>query len=146
MELGDEAPKRPTSNVRARRELPAAGPPGIAPRPRPAIRAPFPLPPDFTPRILLPGQAVSAGQGRLKFLCAMRDPERVGEVLDVMKALASMHMTQVVVTHEMSFAREAAEQVVFFDRGVILEQGPPAQVLINPREERTRAFLKRYLA
>ncbi len=73
------------------------------------------------------------------------DPEIVGEVLDVMKALAREGMTMVVVTHEMAFAREVSDRVVFMDQGVILEQGPPDQLFANPRETRTREFLSRYL-
>ena len=73
------------------------------------------------------------------------DPEIVGEVLDVMKALAREGMTMVVVTHEMAFAREVSDRVVFMDQGVILEQGPPDQLFANPREIRTREFLSRYL-
>ena len=73
------------------------------------------------------------------------DPEIVGEVLDVMKALAKEGMTMVVVTHEMAFAREVSDRVVFMDQGVILEQGPPAQLFGAPRESRTREFLSRYL-
>ena len=73
------------------------------------------------------------------------DPEIVGEVLDVMKALAREGMTMVVVTHEMAFAREVSDRVVFMDQGVILEQGPPGQLFANPRETRTREFLSRYL-
>jgi polar amino acid transport system ATP-binding protein len=69
------------------------------------------------------------------------DPELVGEVLDVMRDLARTGTTMVVVTHEIGFAREAADTVVFLDAGRIVEQGPPAQVLDSPREERTRAFL-----
>jgi len=69
------------------------------------------------------------------------DPELVGEVLDVMRDLARAGTTMVVVTHEIGFAREAADTVVFLDAGRIVEQGPPAQVLDSPREERTRAFL-----
>ena len=73
------------------------------------------------------------------------DPEIVGEVLDVMKALAREGMTMVVVTHEMAFAKEVSDRVVFMDQGVILEQGAPAEVFGNPREARTREFLSRYL-
>jgi polar amino acid transport system ATP-binding protein len=69
------------------------------------------------------------------------DPELVKEVLDVMRELATEGMTMLVVTHELGFAREVADQVVFMDDGVIVEQGPPAQVLENPREERTKKFL-----
>jgi polar amino acid transport system ATP-binding protein len=71
------------------------------------------------------------------------DPELVGEVLAAMKKLAEDGMTMVVVTHEMGFAREVADRVIFMDGGVILEQGSPAEVLGNPREQRTRDFLAR---
>ena len=73
------------------------------------------------------------------------DPELTGEVLRVMRELAESGMTMVVVTHEMGFAREVADRVVFMDLGRIVEEGPPAQVLGAPREARTREFLKRYL-
>ncbi|MER5871101.1 amino acid ABC transporter ATP-binding protein, partial [Streptomyces sp. NPDC002044] len=73
------------------------------------------------------------------------DPELVGEVLSVMRVLASEGMTMMVVTHEMSFAREVADRVVFMDGGVIVEQGPAAQVVGQPRQERTRNFLNRIL-
>jgi polar amino acid transport system ATP-binding protein len=69
------------------------------------------------------------------------DPELVKEVLDVMRELAAEGMTMIVVTHEIGFAREAADRVIFMDQGVIVEQGPPSQVLDAPREERTRRFL-----
>ena len=73
------------------------------------------------------------------------DPEIVGEVLDVMKELAAEGMTMMVVTHEMAFAREVSDRVVFMDQGVILEQGRPQELFSNPKNERTRAFLSRYL-
>ncbi|KKB61683.1 glutamine ABC transporter ATP-binding protein [Robbsia andropogonis] len=73
------------------------------------------------------------------------DPERVGEVLQVMRNLAANGMTMVVVTHEMQFAKEVADRVCFLSDGKILEEGPPAQVLGDPREDRTREFLKRIL-
>ena len=73
------------------------------------------------------------------------EPEIVGEVLDVMKALAKEGMTMVVVTHEMAFAKEVSDRVVFMDQGVILEQGAPAEVFGHPKEARTREFLSRYL-
>ena len=69
------------------------------------------------------------------------DPELVKEVLDMMRELAAEGMTMLVVTHEMGFAREVGDQVVFMDGGVIVEQGKPADVLDNPREERTKKFL-----
>ena len=71
------------------------------------------------------------------------DPELVGEVLTVMKELAEQGMTMIVVTHEMGFAREVADRVVFMDGGVVVEQGPPAQVIDNPQHERTQSFLSR---
>ena len=73
------------------------------------------------------------------------DPELVGEVLKVMTDLAKSGMTMVVVTHEMGFAREVADRVIFMDGGVIVEQGKPEDVLLHPKEERTRTFLKRVL-
>jgi len=73
------------------------------------------------------------------------DPELVGDVLDVMKNLAKAGMTMIVVTHEMGFAREVADKVVFIDKGVIVEQGKPKQVLDNPQEIRTKSFLNKVL-
>jgi len=73
------------------------------------------------------------------------DPELVGDVLDVMKNLAKAGMTMIVVTHEMGFAREVADKVVFIDKGLIVEQGTPKQVLDNPQESRTKAFLNKVL-
>jgi polar amino acid transport system ATP-binding protein len=73
------------------------------------------------------------------------DPELVDEVLQAMQQLARDGMTMIVVTHEMGFAREVADSVVFMDEGVVVESGPPAEVLINPQHERTRAFLSRVL-
>ena len=73
------------------------------------------------------------------------DPELVGEVLDVIKDLARTGTTMVVVTHEIGFAREAADRVVFMDEGVVVEQGPPSEVLDRPRHLRTRTFLSKVL-
>jgi polar amino acid transport system ATP-binding protein len=73
------------------------------------------------------------------------DPELVGDVLDAMRQLARDGMTMIVVTHEMGFAREVADQVVFMDDGVVVESGPPAEVLASPRHERTKAFLSKVL-
>jgi polar amino acid transport system ATP-binding protein len=73
------------------------------------------------------------------------DPELVGEVLEVMKRLAAEGMTMVVVTHEMGFAREVANHLVFMDGGVVVESGPPREVLSNPKHERTKAFLSKVL-
>ncbi len=73
------------------------------------------------------------------------DPEMVGEVLQVMKELAADGMTMVIVTHEMGFAREVADRVVFIDEGVIMEQGDPKEVFSNPQNERTKSFLDKVL-
>jgi len=73
------------------------------------------------------------------------DPEMVGEVLDVMRDLAQGGMTMVVVTHEMGFAREVADRVVFMDGGQIVEEGRPEEIFTRPKEERTRSFLQRVL-
>jgi polar amino acid transport system ATP-binding protein len=73
------------------------------------------------------------------------DPELVGDVLDVMKNLAKAGMTMIVVTHEMGFAKEVADKVVFIDKGQIVESGNPKQVLDNPKEARTKAFLNKVL-
>jgi polar amino acid transport system ATP-binding protein len=86
------------------------------------------------PRVMLFDEATSA-----------LDPELVGEVLDVMRSLARDGMTMVVVTHEIGFAREVADEVVFMDQGVVAERGPPSQVLQAPLEARTREFLGRLL-
>ena len=72
------------------------------------------------------------------------DPQMVGEVLDVMKKLAQEGLTMIIVTHEMAFARDVADQVIFMDGGVIVEQGPARDVIDNPQQERTRHFLSRY--
>ena len=71
------------------------------------------------------------------------DPEMVGEVLEVMKKLAKSGITMIVVTHEMGFAKEVADEIIFMDQGVILEQGTPEQIFENPKFERTKEFLKR---
>ena len=73
------------------------------------------------------------------------DPELVGEVLDVMKELAKSGMTMIVVTHEMGFAREVADSLVFMDGGVVVEAGDPREVLTNPQHDRTKAFLSKVL-
>jgi polar amino acid transport system ATP-binding protein len=73
------------------------------------------------------------------------DPELVGDVLDVMRELAAAGMTMVVVTHEIGFAREVGDTVVFMDEGVAVESGPPAEIFANPRHERTKAFLSKVL-
>ena len=73
------------------------------------------------------------------------DPELVGEVLEVMKSLADAGMTMVVVTHELAFAREVGDQIVFMDGGVVVESGSPSDVLGNPKHDRTRAFLSKVL-
>jgi ABC-type polar amino acid transport system ATPase subunit len=73
------------------------------------------------------------------------DPELTGEVLEVMRTLARDGTTMIVVTHEMGFAREVADRVIFMDQGVFVEEGPPSQCLENPRDERTKRFLERIL-
>ena len=73
------------------------------------------------------------------------DPELVGDVLDAMRELAKSGMTMIVVTHEMGFAREVADNVVFMDAGVVVESGPPGEVLVNPKHERTKTFLSKVL-
>ena len=74
------------------------------------------------------------------------DPELTGEILKVIRQLADEHMTMVIVTHEMSFARDVADRVIFMDGGIIVEQGDPKEVINNPKEERTRQFLSRFAA
>lgn len=86
----------------------------------------------MSPRILLFDEPTSA-----------LDPELVGEVLLTMRELADEGMTMVVVTHEMAFAREVADRVIFMDHGTIIEEGPPEMLFENPAKERTQAFLKR---
>ncbi len=73
------------------------------------------------------------------------DPEMVGEVLDVMRSLAREGMTMVVVTHEMGFARQVSDRVLFIDQGIIAEEGTPTEVLDNPKNERTKSFLNKVL-
>lgn len=72
------------------------------------------------------------------------DPELTGEILKVIRALAAEHMTMVIVTHEMAFARDVADYIVFMDDGVIAEQGTPDEVINHPKNDRTKAFLARY--
>ncbi len=72
------------------------------------------------------------------------DPELTGEVLKVIRGLAQQHTTMIIVTHEMAFARDVADHIIFMDGGVIVEQGDPQQVMNNPQEERTRQFLARF--
>ena len=73
------------------------------------------------------------------------DPEMVGEVLQVIKDLVKSGMTSVIVTHEMGFAREVSDRVLFMDEGVIAEEGSPAQIFGNPQHERTKEFLSKVL-
>lgn len=73
------------------------------------------------------------------------DPEMVGEVLKVMRQLADQGNTMLIVTHEMEFAKEVSDRIVFMDKGVIVEEGPPNEVLVNPKHDRTKEFLKRTL-
>ena len=72
------------------------------------------------------------------------DPELTGEILKVIKELAKDKMTMVIVTHEMAFAREVADHVIFMDGGVIVEEGTPDEVFVNTKNERTKQFLRRY--
>ena len=73
------------------------------------------------------------------------DPELTGEILKVIRQLAAEKMTMVIVTHEMSFARDVADHIIFMSDGVIVEEGPPEIVINHPRHERTKAFLSRFL-
>lgn len=73
------------------------------------------------------------------------DPEMVGEVLKTMKELADSGLTMVIVTHEMDFAREVSDRVIFMDQGVVAESGTPEQIFVHPKEERTKTFLTRFL-
>jgi len=73
------------------------------------------------------------------------DPELVGEVLNVIRDLAKKHMTMIIVTHEMAFAREVADRVIFMDKGDIIEEGSPEDIFTNPKEERTRKFLNQII-
>ena len=72
------------------------------------------------------------------------DPELTGEILKVIRQLAQEHMTMVIVTHEMAFARDVADRVIFMDGGYIVEEGKPEDVISNPKEERTKRFLARF--
>jgi polar amino acid transport system ATP-binding protein len=95
-----------------------------------------------------PAQLSGGQQQRVaiaRALASALDPELVGEVLAVMKKLASEGMTMVVVTHEMGFAREVANELVFMDGGVVVERGAPREVLSNPQHDRTKAFLSKVL-
>ncbi len=74
------------------------------------------------------------------------DPELTGEILHVIKELAAEHMTMVIVTHEMSFARDVSDHIIFMDGGVIVEEGEPKELINNPKQERTKAFLSRFQA
>jgi len=74
------------------------------------------------------------------------DPEMVGEVLEVMKQLAKEGMTMIIVTHEMNFAKEVADRVIFIDGGIILEEGNPEEIFTNPKNQRTQDFLKRVVS
>jgi len=88
---------------------------------------------------------LSGGQQQRVAIASALDPELVGEVLDVMRALAEDGMTMIVVTHEIGFAREVGDTLVFMDGGVIVEAGKPRDVLANPQQERTRSFLSKVL-
>lgn len=94
------------------------------------------------------GRAMAAGADVILFdePTSSLDPEWVEEVLGLMKQLASERQTMMVVTHEMSFARDVADRVIFIDGGHIVEQGPPSEIFHNPKDPRTKAFLKKILA
>ncbi|MIL09968.1 amino acid ABC transporter ATP-binding protein, partial [Salmonella enterica subsp. enterica] len=87
------------------------------------------------PKVMLFDEATSA-----------LDPELVDEVNAVMKQLAAEHMTMIIVTHEMRFANDVADRVLFMDGGAVVEEGPPSSIFREPKQERTRAFLKKYLS
>ncbi len=74
------------------------------------------------------------------------DPETVGEVLKIMRDLAKLNMTMIIVTHEMAFAREVSNRIIFMDDGVICEEGSPEEILVNPKNERTKNFLSRFIS
>ncbi|SDF44245.1 amino acid ABC transporter ATP-binding protein [Limimaricola pyoseonensis] len=105
------------------------------------------------PAALSGGQQQRVGIGRAMALDAQLmlfdeptsalDPEWVGEVLDLMRRVAEQHQTMLIVTHEMQFAREIADRVIFMEGGRIVEEGPPAQIFDDPRDARTKAFLRR---
>ena len=108
---------------------------------------------DSYPAAMSGGQQQRVGIGRAMALDAdlmlfdeptsALDPEWVGEVLDLIRRIADGRQTMLIVTHEMQFAREIADRVVFMEGGRIVEQGPPAQIFGNPQDDRTRAFLRR---
>ena len=87
---------------------------------------------------------LSGGQQQRVAIARALDPELTGEVLKVIRSLAEQKTTMIIVTHEMAFARDVADQVIFMDGGVIVEQGPAHQVIEHPSQERTRQFLSRY--
>ena len=89
--------------------------------------------------------SVQLSGGQKQRVASALDPEMVGEILDVMKELAREKMTMVIVTHEMGFARDVSDRVVFMDSGVIVEEGSPEEIFGHPKNERTRTFLSRYL-
>ena len=88
--------------------------------------------------------ALRARRTLLRRAASALDPELTGEVLKVIRNLAQQRTTMVIVTHEMAFARDVADRVIFMDEGVIVEEGPAHEVIDNPRQERTRQFLSRY--
>jgi polar amino acid transport system ATP-binding protein len=100
---------------------------------------------DAYPNQLSGGQQQRVAIARALAMDPKLDPELVGDVLDVMRALADEGMTMIVVTHEMGFAREVGDTVVFMDGGVVVEQGDPVNVLTDPQHERTQAFLAKVL-
>jgi L-cystine transport system ATP-binding protein len=108
---------------------------------------------DFYPSQLSGGQQQRAGIARALILdpdvilfdepTSALDPELVGEVLNTIKSIAETGITMIVVTHEIAFAREVASRVIFMEGGVVVEQGKPTEILVNPKEDRTKQFLRR---
>jgi L-cystine transport system ATP-binding protein len=111
---------------------------------------------DFYPSQLSGGQQQRAGIARALILdpdvilfdepTSALDPELVGEVLNTIKTVAQTGITMIVVTHEISFAREVGTRIIFMEGGKIIEQGPPSEILVNPKEARTQQFLKRIMS
>ena len=111
---------------------------------------------DFYPSRLSGGQQQRAGIARAIALnpdiilfdepTSALDPELVGEILQLIKRVAEKNITMIIVTHEMSFAREVADKVYFMDGGVVVEEGAPEEIFLHPKEERTRLFLSRFVS
>lgn len=121
----------------------------------PAARREFHIKKDFYPAQLSGGQQQRVGIARAVALkpdvilfdepTSALDPELVGETLEVIKKVAKTGITMIVVTHEMSFAEDVADRVIFMDGGVVVEEGKPGEIFYRPKEERTRQFLSRII-